>query len=77
MRAHIIENGVVINTIEVQSLDALPELVEATVGGIGWKFDGSTFTAPEPVVESITSNPTKEQLLAELQALTAKINSLE
>lgn len=76
MRAHVIENGVVTNTIEVESLDVLPGLVEATVGGIGWKFDGSTFAEPDPVVEPTPPEPTKEQLMAELAALTAKIQSL-
>lgn len=46
MRAHIIENGVVVNTIEVESLDVLPDLVEATEGGIGWTYDGENFTKP-------------------------------
>ena len=49
MRAHIIENGVVKNTIEVESLSVIPGLV-AAVGeeGIGWLYDGSAFTAPSP-----------------------------
>lgn len=49
MRAHIIENGVIANTIEVESLDFMPGLV-AAVGeeGIGWGFDGGSFS--EPVV---------------------------
>ena len=46
MRAHVIENGVVVNTIEVESLDVLPDLVEATEGGIGWTYDGENFTKP-------------------------------
>jgi hypothetical protein len=48
MKAHIIENGVVVNTILVNSIDALPgvTLVEATEGSIGWIFDGSVFTNP-------------------------------
>ena len=77
MRAHIIESGVVVNTIEVESLDFMPGLVEATAGGIGWTFDGTNF-APPPEPEPIVApaEPTKEQLLAELQALTAKINAL-
>lgn len=78
MRAHVIENGVVVNTIEVESLDFIPGLVKATEGGIGWKYDGTAFTAPDPVPEPEPSPaPTKEELLAELQALTAKINALE
>ena len=77
MRAHIIENGVIINTIVVESLDFMPNLIEATDGGIGWTYANGVFTPPpEPeVVEPVA--PTKEELLAELQALTTKINALE
>jgi hypothetical protein len=76
MKAHVIENGVVVNTIEVGSLDFMPNLVEATEGGIGWLYDGQTFTRPAPEEVVPASTPTKEELLAELQALTAKINAL-
>jgi len=48
MRAHQIDNGVVINTVVVDSLDFLPNLIEATEGGIGWTWDGTTLTAPPP-----------------------------
>jgi len=77
MRAHVIENGVVVNTIEVDSLDFMPGLVEATEGSIGWLFDGQTYTNPNPpVAVAPPPAPTKQELLAELQALTAKINAL-
>jgi hypothetical protein len=46
MKAHVIENGVVINTIEVDSLDVIPNLIEATEGGIGWAYSDGVFTAP-------------------------------
>lgn len=46
MRAHITENGIVVNTIEVESLDFMPGLVEATEGAIGWSYDGEKFTPP-------------------------------
>lgn len=46
MKAHQIQNGVVVNTIIVESLDFLPGLIEATTGGIGWAWDGATLTAP-------------------------------
>lgn len=52
MRAHIIENGIVTNTIEVESLDFMPNLVEATEGAIGWSYDGEKFTHPPPPVKS-------------------------
>lgn len=78
MKAHVIQNGVVVNTIEVDSLDFMPGLVEATEGGIGWVYVNGIFTDPRPAPEPIAApaEPTKEQLLAELQALTAKINAL-
>ncbi|GAB2913636.1 hypothetical protein [Paralcaligenes ginsengisoli] len=50
MRAHIIENGVVINTIEVDDLQypvgANQILIDGGMGGIGWTWDGSVLTAP-------------------------------
>lgn len=46
MKAHIIENDVVVNTIEVDSLDFLPNLIEATEGSIGWSYANGVFTAP-------------------------------
>lgn len=78
MKAHVIENGMVVNTIEVDSLDFMPNLVAATQGGVGWLYDGQTFTDPTPPV--LIETPavlTKEQLMAELAALTAKIQALE
>lgn len=45
MRAHIIENDLITNTIEVESLDFMPNLVDASIGGvIGWSYkDGQVF----------------------------------
>ena len=49
MRAHVIEAGRIANTIEVESLGVLPGLVAAQGNeGIGWSYDGHTFTAPAP-----------------------------
>ena len=47
MRAHVIENGIISNTIEVESLSVIPGLV-AAVGNesVGWRYDGNTFSAP-------------------------------
>ena len=47
MKAHIIEDGKVVNTIEVDSLDFLPGLVEAPdETGIGWDYIDGAFVAP-------------------------------
>lgn len=49
MQAHIIKNGIVVNTIEVESLDFMPGLIDAKQGGsIGDLYDGVTFTKPAP-----------------------------
>lgn len=52
MRAHVIENGVVVNTIEVESLDFMPGLVGAENGSsIGDRYENGQFIKPEPVVD--------------------------
>ena len=51
MRAHVVENGIVTNTIEVESLDLMPNLVEATSGGIGWHYVDGAFTNPNAETE--------------------------
>jgi hypothetical protein len=62
MKAHVIENGVVTNTIEVDSLQSLPDLnlVEATEGSIGYTYDGSTFTDPDPSRNDVTAELIKD-----------------
>jgi hypothetical protein len=45
MRAHVIANGRVVNTIEVASLDFMEGLIDATLGGeVGNLGDGRSFT---------------------------------
>lgn len=57
MRAHVIENGIVVNTIVVDSLNDFPNLIDGSVGGIGWVYDGKTLTDPTaPTNEEITAN---------------------
>lgn len=56
MRAHVIENGVVVNTIEVDDLDFMPNLISGNEGGIGWLWDGKTLTDPNA--------PTDEERIA-------------
>lgn len=79
MRAHVIKDGQVVNTIEVDSLDFMSGLVEATQGGIGWDYVDGQFidNRPKPPTPEPTPAPTKEQLLAQLQALQAQIQVLE
>lgn len=57
MQAHVVSNGVVINTIEVEDLsfpvDEELLLIAGDVGGIGWTWDGVRLAPPvmpeEPV----------------------------
>jgi hypothetical protein len=53
MKAHVIENSIVTNTIEVDSLDFMPNLVEATEGGIGWSYVDGVFTSPVVTLEEV------------------------
>jgi hypothetical protein len=78
MRAHVITDGKVSNTIIVDSLDFMPGLIEATSGGIGWDYINGVFVDNRPVEVAPVpvSAPTKEQLLAQLNALSAKIQAL-
>ena len=51
MRAHIVIDGKVANTIEVKMLDFMPGLVDASSGGaIGDNYADGVFSTPEPVV---------------------------
>ena len=53
MRAHLIKDGVVVNTIMVDSLDDFPNLIDADTGSIGDLWDGKKLTKPEPVPEPL------------------------
>lgn len=79
MRAHVITDGKVSNTIIVDSLDFMPGLVEATSGSIGWDYVDGEFVDNRPIPPEIVAmpEPTKEQLLAEVQGLLAKIEALK
>jgi hypothetical protein len=68
MRAHVIRNGVVENTIEIESLNKIPELeqflVDAALGGKkGDLWDGETFTEPLP------PPPTLDEYIAAMEAV--------
>ncbi|NDG04093.1 MAG: hypothetical protein EB121_01880 [Alphaproteobacteria bacterium] len=69
MRAHVIKNGIVVNTIEVDSLDFLPNLIDGeTQGAIGDRYENGLFIKPEPVVEIPFSVTMRQGRLALLQA---------
>lgn len=69
MRAHVIENGFVVNTIEVENLEVFPNLIDAEEGGqIGDAWDGENFTSPQPVVEVPKAVTMRQARLALLMA---------
>jgi hypothetical protein len=76
-RFAIIENGIVSNVViadaEIASANGW---VECPVAGPQWTYANGVFTAPA-VVEPTVTTPTKEELLAQLNALTAQIQALE
>lgn len=62
MKAHQIENGVVVNTILVDDLDVFPGLIDAALGGkIGDAWDGVKFTAPAPPAAVVPAEVTMRQ----------------
>ena len=79
MKYAIIENGVVANVVVAEADYAAEQgWIECDAIGPGWKYDGSTFTAPDPIPEPQPAPaPTKEQLMAQLAALSAQIQALE
>lgn len=80
MRANIIENGKVINTIVVDSLDFMPDLIEAPDNtGIGWSYINGKFVdeRPEILIPMPTPEQTKTELIEELRILTVKIQAMQ
>jgi hypothetical protein len=75
----LIENDIVVNAIEAEEDYAIANRLILLNGnaGIGWAFKNGEFIEPEIETVTTTSTATKEQLMAELAALTAKINAME
>ena len=65
MKAHIIENGLVVNTIEVSDLSVFEGLVDGSVGGIGWTYADGVLTAPPDVYPDNQPAPTSQDVNAE------------
>lgn len=65
MRAAVIENGVVANVIEVESLDVFPGLVDGVAASIGDFWLDGVLTSPEP--EPLTEAETVAAYMAAVQ----------
>jgi hypothetical protein len=77
-RYAIIKNGIVVNVAladaEIASANGWIACPDA---GPGWTYADGVFTAPVVVEPTVPAAPTKEQLLAQLNALSAQIQALE
>lgn len=78
-----IENGLITNIIIADDNFAaehnfinFPDYIDNQAVGVGWHYDGANFIEPVAVDATVEVAPTKEQLILELQTLTAKINAL-
>lgn len=60
MRAHVIENGVVINTVEVNQIEAGMVAAQGNEG-IGWLYDGQEFSLPPPPAPLVPQEVTMRQ----------------
>lgn len=79
MKYAVIENGKVINIVLSEPEYAAEQgWVECPIGGIGWDYDGSTFVdnRPRNIPTPTPAEPTREELLAQLNALSAQIQAL-
>ena len=77
-RYAIIENGVAVNVVVADAEYAAQQgWIACPDAGPGWKYDGTNFTEPDPIVIEPAPAPTKEQLMAQLAALSAQIQALE
>ena len=55
----------------------VPDYVNGEACGRGWLYSGGTFTKPAEInVPVAVAEPTKEELLAQLNALAAQIQAL-
>jgi hypothetical protein len=77
-RYAIIENGVAVNVVVADAqLAAENGWIECPDAGPGWTYADGVFTAPVVVEPEPIPAPTKEELLAQLNALSAQIQALE
>lgn len=77
----VIENGKVVNTVLAEADVAAQRgwTLCPNEASIGWDYINGQFVdnRPKPPAPQPAPAPTKEQLMAELAALTAKIQALE
>lgn len=76
-RYAIIENDLVANVVVADAEFAAQNgWIACPDAGPGWKYDGAAFTEPDPIPVPVVTAPTKEELLAQLNALQVQIQAL-
>lgn len=77
-RFAIIENGVAVNVVVADAeIASANGWIACPVAGPGWTYADGVFTAPVVVEPTPAPAPTKEELMAQLAALSAQIQALE
>jgi hypothetical protein len=77
-RYAIIENGTVVNVVVADAQIASENgWVECPDAGPSWTYANGVFTEPVVVEPTAPAAPTKEELMAELAVISAKIQALE
>ena len=77
-RFAIIESGTVVNVVVADAQIAAENgWIDCPVGGPGWTYANGVFTEPVVVEPTPAPAPTKEELMAQLAALSAQIQALE
>lgn len=73
MKCYQIENNVVVNIVLVDSVDSLPNLIEATEhASIGWVYDGASFTNPNHEIQADIITPLKSSIRDKRDSLLSK-----
>ena len=77
-RYAIIKNGIVVNVALADAeIASANDWIACPDAGPGWTYADGVFTAPVVVEPTPAPAPTKEQLMAQLAALSAQIQALE
>lgn len=77
-RYAIIKNGVAVNVVIADAeLASQNGWIACPDAGPGWTYANGVFTAPVVVEPTPAPAPTKEELMAQLAALSAQIQALE
>ena len=73
MKCYLVEEGIVTNIVLVDSVDSMPNLIEATEpASIGWVYDGTSFTNPNHETENDIITPLKSSIRSKRDLLLSQ-----